>query len=78
MTRVSLSEAQQRLPDLLAAAETGEVVEIRGQTGRAFRLTPVRPRPPVTGVPRAGSCQGLIEFTEKFDEPLEDMAEYTE
>jgi antitoxin (DNA-binding transcriptional repressor) of toxin-antitoxin stability system len=78
MTRVTVSEAQQRLPDLLAAAETGEVIEIRGQTGRAFRLTPARPRPPVTGVPRAGSCQGLIEMTEKFDEPLEDLAEYTE
>ena len=64
MVQVSASEAQHRLPELLAAAEGGERVEIRAEGGRTFRLIANRPRPPVTGVPRAGSCRGLIELPE--------------
>jgi hypothetical protein len=58
----------------------GELVEIRSETGRAFRLTPapVRPRPPVTGVPKAGSCEGLFVVPADFKEPLEEMREYLE
>jgi len=33
MTQVTSEEAQERLPELLAAAEAGETVEIRSQTG---------------------------------------------
>ncbi|MFI5461493.1 MAG: hypothetical protein ACHRXM_39375, partial [Isosphaerales bacterium] len=50
------------------------------------RLTPVplvrgrspRPRPPVTGVPKAGSCEGLFVVPDDFKEPLEEMSEYME
>jgi antitoxin (DNA-binding transcriptional repressor) of toxin-antitoxin stability system len=75
---VTLAEAQQRLPELLTAAEAGEGVEIRGPTGGVFRLTAVRPRPPVTGVPRAGSCQGLFVVPQDFKAPLEELWEYME
>ena len=80
MTPVTLTEAQQRLPELLAAAEAGELVEIRSETGRSVRLipSPVRPRPPVTGVPKAGSCEGLFVVPDDFKEPLEEMREYLE
>ncbi len=61
MTQVTIQEAQQHLPELLAAAETGERVEIRGEGGRTFRLLANRPRPAVTGRPRAGTCRGLIQ-----------------
>lgn len=76
MLQVSVPDAQQRLPELLEAAERGEVVEICSETGRAFGLTPRRPRPAATGVPRAGSCKGLIEVADDFDEPLEELREY--
>jgi antitoxin (DNA-binding transcriptional repressor) of toxin-antitoxin stability system len=80
MTPVTLTEAQQRLPELLAAAEAGELVEIRSETGRAVRLipSPVRPRPPVTGVPKAGSCEGLFVVPDDFKESLDERGEYLE
>jgi antitoxin (DNA-binding transcriptional repressor) of toxin-antitoxin stability system len=76
MVQVSAAEARGRLPELLAAAEGGEGVEIRAENGRTFRLIPTRTRPPVTGVPRAGSCQGLIEVPDDWDAPLDELREY--
>jgi len=75
---VTLAEAQQRLPELLAAAETGEGVAILGPSGRVFCLTAVRPRPPVTGVPKAGSCQGIFVVPKDFKAPLDGLREYVE
>jgi antitoxin (DNA-binding transcriptional repressor) of toxin-antitoxin stability system len=75
---VTLVEAQQRLPELLAAAEAGEGVEIRGPTGGEFRLTVVRPRPPVSGVPKAGSCRGLFVIPKDFKAPLDELQKYME
>jgi antitoxin (DNA-binding transcriptional repressor) of toxin-antitoxin stability system len=76
MVQVTVAEARARLPELLAAAESGEGVEIRAESGRTFRLMANRPRPPVTGVPRAGSCQGLIDIPDDWDTPLEELREY--
>lgn len=78
MIQVTISQAQQRLPDLLAEAEAGNGVEIHDANGRTFRLVANPPRPPVTGVPRAGSCKGLIEIDADFDAPLEELREYGE
>lgn len=80
MTEVTVSEAQQRLPELLAAVEVGEVVEIRGNAGRSFRITPQPVAPIISpdwpGYPYAGSAKGLIEIPDDFDEPLEELKEY--
>src|SRR5436309_52588 len=78
MIHVTVPEAQQRLPELLAAAANGLAVEIEGINGRRFFLTAQRPRPPITGVPRAGSCQGLIEMADDFGAPLDELKEYME
>jgi len=43
----------------------------------AIRTRPLRVRPPVTGVPRAGTVPGLI-VPDDFKEPLEDLREYME
>jgi antitoxin (DNA-binding transcriptional repressor) of toxin-antitoxin stability system len=75
---VTLAEAQQRLHELLAAAEAGESVAIRGPSGREFRLTAVRPRPPVTGIPKAGSCRGVFVVPTDFKAPLDELREYVE
>jgi len=79
MIRISVSEAQSRFPELLTAAQAGEVVEIQ-QNGCTFRLTAVapRPRPAVTGVPKAGRLKGQLVVPDDFDEPLEEMREYME
>jgi antitoxin (DNA-binding transcriptional repressor) of toxin-antitoxin stability system len=78
MIQVTVPEAQQRLPDLLGAVEAGEEVEIRADDGRTFRLAAGRPRPPVTGVPKAGSPKGKLVVPDDFDEPLDELREYME
>jgi antitoxin (DNA-binding transcriptional repressor) of toxin-antitoxin stability system len=82
MILVSTNEAQQRLPELLTAAGQGEVVRIQ-QNGTMFQLSAVppqseRPRPPVTGVPKAGRLEGYYVVPDDFDEPLEELREYME
>jgi antitoxin (DNA-binding transcriptional repressor) of toxin-antitoxin stability system len=80
MMEVSVIEAQQRLPELLAAAESGEVIEIRADNGRTFRVTAVAPktRPTWPGYPKAGSCKGLFTVPDDFDAPLDELKEYME
>ncbi len=82
MTVLTVNEAQQRLPELLEAARQGQPVEIIQQDQR-FRLLalpslPPRPRPPVTGVPKAGRYEGRLIVPEDFDEPLDELREYME
>ena len=76
MIQIAVVEAQQRLPELLDAVDAGEEVEIRAENGRTYRLAPSRPRPPVTGVPKAGRCKGLFVVPDDFKEPLEELREY--
>ena len=78
MIQLSVKEAQHRLPELLTAARAGEVVEIQ-ENGWTFRLVavPARPRPPVTGTPKAGRLKGQLVVPNDFDESLEELREYT-
>ena len=80
MTEVTLLEASQHLPELLAAAAAGEGVVIVQDDGWAFRVVPTPPgaakRP--ARIPRAGSCAGLIQMADDFDAPLDELREYME
>jgi len=76
MVQVTVDEAKQRLPELLALAEKGEAIEIRAESGRTFRLAATRPRPPVTGVPKAGRLKGQLIVPDDLDEPLEGLRDY--
>jgi antitoxin (DNA-binding transcriptional repressor) of toxin-antitoxin stability system len=78
MVQVTVAEAQQRLPELLENLDAGDAVEIRSENGRTYRLVPNRPRPPVTGVPKAGRLKGLLVVPDDFKEPLEELREYME
>ena len=82
MTEVTISEAQQHLPELLAAAEDGETVTIRSERGRIFHITAQAPVPVVNpgwkGYPHAGSAKGLIQIGDGFDDLLEELKEYME
>lgn len=80
MKVLTASEAQQRLPELLDAAQKGQPVEIIHQDQR-FRLLALpsqqpRPRPPVSGIPKAGRYEGRLIVPKDFDEPLEELREY--
>ena len=70
MLRISIREAQERLPELLHRAVEGGEVVIAGEDGAAVRLVPVAPR----GQPRFGSGRGLFTMADDFDAPLEDFA----
>lgn len=79
MIAVTITEAQQRFPELIAAAAAGEPVKIRETDGRIFRLVPqpeqavVNPKWP--GYPAPGSCEGLFVVPDDFKEPLEELRE---
>jgi antitoxin (DNA-binding transcriptional repressor) of toxin-antitoxin stability system len=86
MSTITLLEAQSRLVELVHRLAPGEGVTITENDQPVARLIipliaparPPRPRPPVTGVPRAGSCAGLFVVPDDFKESLEEMREYME
>jgi antitoxin (DNA-binding transcriptional repressor) of toxin-antitoxin stability system len=85
MTKITLTEAQSTLAELIHQLAPGEVVTIMENDRPvaqvvpfpAIRTRPPRPRPPVTGVPRAGSVPGLV-VPDDFKAPLEELREYIE
>ena len=86
MTTVSLNEAQETLAHLIGRLSLGEVVTITENERPVAQLVPVpstgrrspRPRPPVTGVPKAGQYEGRLVVPDDFDAPLEELREYME
>ncbi len=86
MATITLEEAQTTLAELVRRLAPGEEVTITENDRPVARLvvplvTPraePRPRPPITGVPKAGSCEGLFVVPENFKEPLEELREYME
>ncbi len=82
MSTISLQEAQARLAELVHRLVPGEDVTITENDRPVARLVasarPVRERPPITGVPKAGNCEGLFEVPDNFKEPLEELREYME
>jgi prevent-host-death family protein len=83
---VTIQEAQAKLSDLIHQLAAGAEVVITENDRPVARLVPIpiirqrppRPRPPVTGVPKAGSLKGLLVVPDDFKEPLEEMREYME
>jgi antitoxin (DNA-binding transcriptional repressor) of toxin-antitoxin stability system len=86
MTQITLSDAQLKLADLVHGLLPGQVVTITEHEKPVACLVPMpvirqrppRPRPPVTGVPKAGSLEGRLIVPDDFKEPLEEMREYIE
>jgi antitoxin (DNA-binding transcriptional repressor) of toxin-antitoxin stability system len=82
MIEVTGAEAKQRLPELLSAAEEGEIVTIRNDNGRTFTLVVQLPAsifdPDWLGYPHAGSAKGLIKVHDDFGKPLPELKEYSE
>jgi len=75
MTTITLEDAQQRLPELIAETPPGEEVAITQGDRVVARLVAVEevPRKPR----RPGSAAGSILYmAPDFDEPLEDFKEY--
>lgn len=86
MTTLSMNEAQGKLAELIHGLGPGDVVTIVEEDRPvaqivpfpATRTRPMRPRPPVTGVPKPGQYEGRLVVPDDFDEPLEELREYVE
>ena len=87
MSTITLHDAQARLADLIHGLSPGQVLTITENDRPVARLVPVvpvvrerppRPRPPVTGVPKAGQYEGRLVVPDDFKEPLDEMREYME
>jgi prevent-host-death family protein len=83
MRSITLEEAQTHLPDVIRQLAAGEEVIITQDQQPVARLVSIgagqrkpRPRPPVTGVPKAGQYAGRLVVPDDFDAPLEELREY--
>jgi prevent-host-death family protein len=85
MSTITLQEAQINLSELIHRLSPGQVITITENDRPIAQLVPIaattirqhppRPRPPVTGIPRAGSVPGLV-VPDDFKAPLEELREY--
>ncbi len=81
MIQVTMDEAKERLPDLIAAAR-GETVLIEkekdaDQGAQVVQLVAVQEK--TKRKPKFGSAKGVILYmADDFDAPLEDFREYME
>jgi antitoxin (DNA-binding transcriptional repressor) of toxin-antitoxin stability system len=73
--QVSLIEAAANLSDLVQAAIDGEEVILLNGDRPAIKFTPIAS---VQQNRKPGSAKGLVWISDDFDEPSEDMKEYSE
>ena len=73
MHKFTITEAQEKLPDLVDEALKGEDVIIKKDSLTGVRLTVLSN----SGKPHFGSAQGLIEIAADFDAPLPDFEAYS-
>ncbi|GAC1335121.1 MAG: hypothetical protein NVSMB14_02430 [Isosphaeraceae bacterium] len=86
MNTIALQDAQARLADLIHGLSPGEELTITEHNRPVARLIPValvrqrppRPRPPATGIPKAGRYEGKLVVPDDFKEPLNEIREYVE
>ena len=88
MLRISLADAQTRLPDLVEQAQRGEDVVIEGGDGASVRLVaeapPVSPVPTMPGtvpaqpgtMPVFGRGKGQVVMRDDFDDPISGFEPY--
>ncbi len=68
MQTITLQDAQNRLPELIDAAVSGEEVTIARSDGTIVSLMLFNPAQPK---PRFGSAQGLVKILDGFDDPID-------
>ena len=86
MTTTTLQDAQAQLAELIHQLNPGDGITITENEIPVARLVRIpatlqrlpRPRPPVTGIPKAGRWQGKLIVPSNFKEPLEELREYME
>lgn len=71
--QVDITDAPNRLLDLIRAAEQGEEVIITENQRPVIQLVPIVTEQPR---PQFGSARGQVIMSDDFDAPLEDFREY--
>ncbi len=75
MSTVTIEEAQRKLSELIHRLTPGEEVVITENDQPVARIVP--PAPSVARKPpQFGTLKGTVLSMERFDDPLEDFAEY--
>jgi prevent-host-death family protein len=72
MTQVNVYEAKTRLSELIRQALSGEEVIIARDGTPVVRLVPLRPSTSV----KTGFLKGKARWSDDFDAPVDDLAEY--
>jgi antitoxin (DNA-binding transcriptional repressor) of toxin-antitoxin stability system len=72
MVKVTIKEAQSKLPDLISAVLEGEKVLIQTEENHRIELVPLKKQ----STRKFGCAKGLIEISDDFDEPLDDFKTY--
>ncbi len=73
MTHIALNDAQQKLPELIAAVGRGEEFVITMEGKPVAKVSPTTDERPARVF---GSMKGQIWMSDDFDAPLDDFAEY--
>lgn len=73
MHEISLSEAKNKLTELVDEALKGEEVLIKKDSHSIVKLVAMK----TSGKPRFGSARNLIEIGPDFDAPLPDFESYS-
>ena len=73
MHKIALTEAENRLAELIEEAASGEEVIITRGDGASFKLVPLLRQ---QAHPVFGSAKGLVELSDDFDAPIEGFEEY--
>lgn len=74
MQKISLTEAESCLAELIEEATNGEEIIITQADGAAVKLVAL---PQDNPTPKYGSAKGLVQVSDDFDEPLDDFQGYS-
>ncbi len=74
MQKISLTEAESCLAELVKEATNGEEIIITQTDGSSVKLVALSHDQPT---PKYGSAKGLIQVSDDFDEPIDDFRGYS-
>ena len=76
MYQIDISEAKEKLLELIEAAKRGEEIAITQDNQPVVKLVGIPPANKERWQSKAGSAKGMVWMSDDFDEPLEEFKEY--
>ncbi len=78
MYQIDISEAKEKLLELIEAAMRGEEIAMTQDNQPVVKLVGIPPANKKRWPSKAGSAKGMVWMSDDFDEPLEEFKEYME